>query len=230
MTAAVASAPQPGLPRELTLSELLAHLGDIPARRVRTDPPPGTATEEDLLSVLNQEGRPTELIDGILVEKPMAAFESGLAGFLIGLLMNVVRPGNLGMVTGERGPFRLRTGLVREPDVAFISRARMRARMNVSDKVAPLGPDLAVEVLSEGNTDDEMARKRREYFAAGTRLVWIVNPPARTVEVFTAPEAKTTLREGDTLTGGEVLPGFTLAVSELFAEWDRILSNAAPEA
>jgi Uma2 family endonuclease len=78
-----------------------------------------------------------------------------------------------------------------------------------------------VEVLSESNTADEMARKRREYFAAGVRLVWQVAPLTRTVEVYTAPEQVTVLHEEDTLEGGAVLPGFALPLREFFAELDQ---------
>jgi Uma2 family endonuclease len=84
-----------------------------------------------------------------------------------------------------------------------------------------LAPDLAVEVLSAGNTPGEMARKRQEYFAAGVRLVWLVDPEARPVEVFTAPEQPTILHEEHTLEGGAVLPGLALPLRELFAELDR---------
>jgi hypothetical protein len=81
-----------------------------------------------------------------------------------------------------------------------------------------LVPDLAVEVLSPSNTEAEMARKRQEYFAAGVRLVWMVDPDARTVTVYTAPDQSTVLGEVDTLSGDPVLPGFTLPLRDLFAE------------
>ena len=83
-----------------------------------------------------------------------------------------------------------------------------------------MAPDLAVEVLSAGNTAREMARKRQEYFAAGVQVVWQVDPNARTVEVFTAPDQSTVLHEAQTLEGGTVLPGFTLPLQELFSELD----------
>ena len=66
-----------------------------------------------------------------------------------------------------------------------------------------------------------MARKRREYFAAGVRLVWLVDPDARTIAVYTAPGSSTLLRQADTLPGGAVLPGFSLSLKELFDELDR---------
>jgi Uma2 family endonuclease len=76
-------------------------------------------------------------------------------------------------------------------------------------------------VLSESNTEAEMTRKRQEYFSAGVRLVWMVDPDARTVTVYTAPDQSIVLGEADTLTGDPVLPGFTLPLRDLFAELDR---------
>ena len=81
-----------------------------------------------------------------------------------------------------------------------------------------------MEILSAGNTPKEMARKRREYFAAGVRVVWIVDPEARTVEVYTAIDQSTVFDATQTLDGGEVLSGFTLPLRELFAELDRLES------
>ena len=118
-----------------------------------------------------------------------------------------MKPRHLGLVTAPDGMVRLAPGLVRIPDVAFVSWARLPGRRVPREPIPDLAPDLAVEVLSESNTADEMARKRREYFAAGVRLVWQVAPLARTVEVYTAPEQVMLLREEDTLEGGEVLPG-----------------------
>lgn len=81
--------------------------------------------------------------------------------------------------------------------------------------------NLAAEVLSPGNTPAEMARKRQEYFGAGVVLLWEVDPVARTVAVYAAPDQPTILGEADTLDGGAVLPEFTLPLRELFAELDR---------
>ena len=98
---------------------------------------------------------------------------------------------------------------------------RLPGRRIPSEPIPDLAPDLAVEVLSPGNTPGEMARKRQEYFAAGVRLVWLVDPEARTVEVYTDPEQSTVRHEADTLEGGAVLPGFALPLRELFAELEH---------
>ena len=76
---------------------------------------------------------------------------------------------------------------------------------------------MTVEVLSPSNTKAEMQIKLGEYFQAGVRLVWIVDPKKKTVSVYTSPEEVTTLAEKQTLTGGEVLPGFELPLKTLFA-------------
>jgi Uma2 family endonuclease len=204
-----------------TLADLLEQLGGLAPERVRFCPPPGTATEQDVLEVHGREGRLCELVDGVLVEKGMGFLESVLASALIESLRSFVSPRNLGLVTGEAGMMRLVFGLVRIPDVAFISWDRLPGRRVPTEPIPDLPPDLAVEVLSESNTPGEMTRKRREYFVAGVRLVWFVDPMGRTVEVYTAPDQSTVLREAHTLEGGAVLPGFALPLQELFAELDR---------
>ncbi len=83
--------------------------------------------------------------------------------------------------------------------------------------VPGLGPDLAVEVLSEGNTAGEMQRKLKDSFIAGVRLVRFVDPRRRTGKVFTSPEEGETLTEEQTLNGGEVLPGLRLSGRDVFA-------------
>jgi Uma2 family endonuclease len=204
-----------------TLADLLEQLGGIAPERVRFRPAPGTATEEDVLAIRNSpERRLCELVDGVLVEKVMGLRESFLASVLITLLLTFVRPRNLGMVTAPDGTMRLAPGSVRIPDVAFISWDRLPNRRVPTEPIPDLAPDLAVEVLSVGNTSGEMARKRQDYFAAGVCLVWQVDPRTRTVEVFTAPDQSTILHETHILDGGTVLLGFTLPLPELFAALD----------
>jgi Uma2 family endonuclease len=114
---------------------------------------------------------------------------------------------------------RLKTGQNRLPDISFTAWANLPSADADLQRVGTYAPDLAVEILSEGITPGEMARKRREYFAAGCMLVWIIDPDARTVEVFanpTQPDRSTLLHGGDTLGGGSALPGYTLPLADLF--------------
>lgn len=204
-----------------TLADLLAQLGGIAPERVRFRPLPGTATEQDVLDIQAREGRLCELVDGVLVEKGMGFRESFLSMALSAILWGFVKPRNLGLVTGADGMVRLSSGLVRIPDVAFIAWNRLPGRRVPTEPIPGLAPDLVVEVLSESNTEAEMSRKRREYFAAGVRLAWFVDPVARTVTVYTAVDQSTLLHAAHTLDGGAVLPGFALPLQELFDELDR---------
>ena len=205
-----------------SIAELLERLGDIPPERVRLHPPPGLATEQDVLKAMAApRKRICELIDGVLVEKAVGFSESLLAGFLFEVLSRLVRAGKLGLVTTADGTVRLWAGRVRIPDVAFFSWDRIPGRRVPREPMPTLAPDLAVEVLSVSNSRREMRLKREDYFRAGVRLVWEVDPRTRTVQVYTSPEESTTLAESDTLDGGAVLPGFSLPLRELFAELDR---------
>jgi Uma2 family endonuclease len=204
-----------------TVADLLERLGGIPAWRVRFRPAPGTATEQDVLAASREGKRVCELVDGVLVEKAMGYKESALAFLLGSALLAYTKPRKLGVVTGPDGTVRLFPGLVRIPDVAFASWDRLPGRRIPDEPIPDVAPDLAVEVLSQSNTEAEMGRKLREYFAAGVRLAWLVDPETRTVQVYTAPDQCSLLRENDTLDGGAVLPGFTLALAGLFATLDE---------
>ena len=199
-----------------TLADVLEQLGGIDPRRVRADVPPGRATEQDLIRLHERTGRLYELVDGVLVEKAMGVRESFLAGWLIYLLQSFNQQ-KLGIFLGADGAVRLLARLVRVPDVSFFSWARLPVRGQVPDEpIASLVPDLAVEVLSRTNTRAEMERKLKEYFLAGVHLVWFVDPRARTVQTFTAPDQSITLTETDVLGGGDVLPGLSLPVKKIF--------------
>jgi len=204
------------------LAELVERLGGIPLERIRMSPPPGTATEDDVLrSERMAEKRLCELIDGVLVEKPMAFRESMLAAYLIRIMGNFIAQYNSGIVTAPDGFVRLFVGRVRSPDVSFTSWNRLPGRKVPSQPIPTLAPDLVVEVLSPSNTEAEMKSKRREFFGVGTRLFWIADPETRTVRVYTDVDDVVTLAESEILDGGDVLPGFSLPLRDWFAELDR---------
>ena len=203
-----------------SLSEILIELGGVPADRVLRDPLPGKATFDDLLQV-NECGGRYELVDGTLVEKAMGWRESLLALALGSLLQSFVNSNNLGMVTGPDGFTRILGSLVRGPDVAFYSWSRLPNQQLPEESVPQCVPDLAVEVLSSGNTLAEMSRKRREYFHAGVRLVWMVDPRQRTVAVYSSITEYSILDASQVLEGGDVLVGLRIELAELFSELDR---------
>ena len=203
------------LPHVATLADLVDRLGDVPLDRIRLHPPPGTATEDDVVAhVDGDDKRLCELVDGVLVDKPVGYYESLLAVQLIALLVPFVHEHDLGIVLGADAMPRLAPGLVRLPDVSFISWDRFPGRRLPPRPVADVTPDLAVEVLSPSNTAREMTRRLHEYFAAGCRLAWYVPFGERVVRVYTSPTALRVLGEDDVLDGGAVLPGFSLAVRD----------------
>ena len=202
------------------LSDILMDLGNIPAHRVRSEPKPGTATVEDLLRV-NSQGGMCELVDGALVEKAMGWRESLIAIALGRIISEFVLARNLGLVSGPDGFMRILRTQVRGPDVAFVSWDRLPGGKVPEERVPELVPDLAVEVLSEGNTYAEMARKRREYFHAGVRQVWMIDIEERTVAVYSDITKHELFGETQSLSGGEILPGLEISLTALFGELDR---------
>jgi len=196
-------------------AEWLHSLGQVPMQRIIFDPWPGTATEADLLRFVERDKRLCELIDGTLVEKPVG-WEESLIAMDLGTDLNVyVRAHNLGVVSGADSTMRMASsGRIRLPDVAFVAADRLPT---TRQRVPTLAPDLAVEVLSEGNTTDEIAQKLREYFQSGTRLAWVIDPPSRTVAVYHSAGAPTRVLDvASQLDGEQVLPGFSLPVASLF--------------
>jgi Uma2 family endonuclease len=204
-----------------TASEVIARFGDIPIARIRTTPPPGEATEADVIELHDHHDRLFELIDGTLVEKAMGWNESELAIIIATLLRNFDSANRLGKVFGSDGMFRLEPEQIRIPDVAFISKQRFAGRTLESTAFWELGCDLAVEVISPSNTRREMERKLNDYFAAGVGVVWLVYPKTREVVVYTSANTSLILRGDDVLDGGGLLPGFSVSVSQIFAAIDE---------
>ncbi len=198
-----------------TLADLRKRLGGIPLDRIWFHPAPGTATEKDVLEVEVRENRLCELVDGTLVEKAMG-FEESRVAFELGTLVGpYVRQNDLGICVGADGMMRIAPGLVRIPDLSFIAWDKLPGRESPREPIPNLAPDLAVEVLSAGNTRAEMTRKVREYFEAGVVLVWLIDPRKRTAQVYSKPDRSVLVRAHQALDGGDVLPGFALVLADL---------------
>ena len=203
--------------KDVTVADLLELFGPMPAGRIRTNPLPGTATEQDVIDIEARESRLCELVDGVLVEKTVGIYESHLAVRIIHLLVGFIERYPLGIVLGADGMMRLAPGLVRIPDASFVSWDQLPERRVPRVPIADLAPDLAVEVISPSNTAREMERKLQEYLAAGVRLMWYVLPEPQEVHVYTA-ERHDVLTMHQELSGGDVLPGFALPLRQLFEE------------
>ena len=131
-------------------------------------------------------------------------------------LHSFVKERRLGKVlTGEVGIYMHRDpDYIRGADVVFISSERIA--QITSESYLDVAPELVVEVISPGNTWQEMRDKIQEYFAIGVEWVWIVEPERRQVLVYRSPTEMTALNEHDTLEGERVLTGFSLLLAELF--------------
>jgi Uma2 family endonuclease len=160
-----------------------------------------------------------ELVRGRLVREPPAGYEHGRLGSR--LLLRVARHVEeraLGETLGSETGFILFEDppTVRAPDVAFVSAGRVPDAGSRAG-FARLAPDLAVEVVSPSNRLSEIQDKALDYLAAGSRLVWVLEPEGKRVVVYRTREDIRILMEGDVLDGEDVLPGFSVPVAELFA-------------
>ncbi|MEL7234065.1 MAG: Uma2 family endonuclease [Chloroflexota bacterium] len=159
-----------------------------------------------------------ELIDGLIVDMPPSSKRNTIIAMTIGRLIgNYVAENNLGFVTGADGGFKITEENTFQPDAAYISKERMPDLDGVVFEVAP---DLAVEVISPGETAAHVNTKTRRYLEAGTKGVWTVYPETQTVDVNTRSadgHIVTMHIDGEgTLTGGEALPGFAITLAQIF--------------
>jgi Uma2 family endonuclease len=174
-------------------------------------------TAEQLLR-MPDAGCRYELISGELKKIPPAGWEHGaVGGRLHTLLGHHVLEHRLGEVfEGETGFLLARDpDTVRAPDIAFVAADRIAAAPRQRG-FWPGAPDLAVEVVSPGDTQREIDEKVMAWLDAGTRLVWVVNPTWRTVTVYRSRREIRTLTEDDELSGEDVVPGFRCRVGDVF--------------
>lgn len=159
-----------------------------------------------------------EIVDGVPREvEPMGAFANLLASELFAILHQFARQHRFGLAAIET-MFLLRHSpvLQRKPDVAFVS-ASKRVRPPTHQEAAwDVVPDLAVEVISPTNTADVMDAKVVEYFQAGVRLVWVLFPETRRMYIYESPERMRAIGVNDQLDGGDVLPGFSVRLGDIF--------------
>ncbi len=179
-------------------------------------------TADELLALpthVNGSDHRYELIRGELkTMSPTKPLHGVICGRLTVKLGSFVEEHELGEVFGAETGFLVETepDTVLGADAAFVSRERL-ATVETLEKFFSFAPDLAVEVLSPGNTVQEIDEKIALYFAAGSRAVWVFNPKRRTVAVYASPLDVHIYSEQETLDGGDLLPGFMLDLSKLFA-------------
>ena len=159
------------------------------------------------------------LVRGELITKELFSPDHGILCAEIGAALgSFVEAHDMGLTFGTGTGFIVeqRPDTVLGIDVAYVSHERMKEVEDL-DHFLPFAPDLAVEVLNPSNAAGETDEKIKLYFAAGAQAVWVFNPKKRTTAVYTSPTDVRILNEQDVLDGGEVLPGFRLELSKLFA-------------
>jgi Uma2 family endonuclease len=160
-----------------------------------------------------------QLVHGevVLVSAPARA-HSRIAWVIFRALDGYVEPRGLGEVYGDGTGYELPpdNDTVRLPDVSFVRAGREPAEVGLRG-IPRMAPDLAVEVLSPSDTPREVREKRDDYLRGGTEVVWLVDPDARGVEVWTRGAPTRWVGEDDMLDGAPVLPGFRLPVRDVFA-------------
>jgi Uma2 family endonuclease len=163
------------------------------------------------------DGSKQELVNGKVITVPPPGCEHGEVQINIGfLLKSYVKRTKAGRVVSESGVVTHRNkDSVRGPGLSYYSKKRMAlGRRVVAYHDQP--PDLCVEILSPDYSKNKLRKKIKEYFAAGVRMVWVVDPEDRSVTVLTSPKEGRTLYEDSKLDGGDVLPGFSCPISEFF--------------
>jgi len=172
-------------------------------------------TARELLSLPDEEWY--ELLDGRLIERPVGGLAASVAGELLYRIASLVHDGGLGWVLPSGAGYQCFADdpeRVRRPSVSFVAAGRFPAN-HLPKGHCGIPPDLAVEVIYPDTGYSAMRRKVEEYLRAGVRLVWVIDPEVRVVDVWSEGGRFSTLREGDELTGEDVLPGFCCVVADL---------------
>ena len=172
----------------------------------------------DELFLMPRDGFRYELVKGELRKMSPSGSEHGAIVVNITLpLAQHVKANNLGVCFGAETGFKIASApdTVRAPDLAFVSRERI-PESGITKKFWQGAPDLAVEVLSPGDTVYELEEKVQQWLAAGTKAVWVLNPKRRGVSVYRSMSDVTLLAESDELDGGDVVPGFRCKVADFF--------------
>ncbi|MGI8669361.1 MAG: Uma2 family endonuclease [Aridibacter sp.] len=164
-----------------------------------------------------------ELVQGKVVPKggnidfdmPTGALHGAVTEELASRMSWFVKKHNAGRIFAAETGFILNEGTVRGIDIAFVGNEKLKEH-GIPEKYFPVAPDIAVEVISPGNTFDEIQDKIIEYLAAGTELIWIIYPKQKMVQVHKKSNVIQVLREKDELSGEDILPDFNIKLEEIF--------------
>ncbi len=187
------------------------------ALAIPTKSKPKLLTAADLLA-LYSNGIRGELIRGIISETTPATGEHGeIVVYLGWALQTFIKPRRLGRITGSDSGILLERSpdTVREPDIAFFSADKIPPGVRIRGYYQ-VPPDLAVEIASPTDSAAAINDKALMWLRYGARLAWTLHPDQRRLDIHTPDGAVQSLTDGDTLTGGDILPGFTCPISDIF--------------
>ncbi len=163
-----------------------------------------------------------ELIRGELYPiMPTGALHGIVTNRISKFLSYFLDENNLGEIFAAETGFRLKNQSVVGADVAFVSKENL-SKFGIPDSFFPTAPDLAVEVVSPGNTSEEISTKVEDYLSSGSRLVWIVYPKRKVVVIYRANNTVSFLHEEDELSGEDVIPDFRLQLEKVFGNLPQI--------
>ena len=188
-----------------------------------TNPAIATKTwTDEAFMALPDDGHHYEIINGELIDMGNSgALHGYVCSLALAALAGYILPRKLGVILDSSTAFKMKNGNKRSPDIAFFAKERLQGIAVLPSGYLEGAPDLAVEVLSPGNTVEEIEDKLTEYFENGSRLVWVIHPTQHYVLVYrSAQEPDRLLKGKDSLDGEEVIPGFTLAIADLFQKLD----------
>ncbi len=175
-------------------------------------------TAEELFARSSELGR-CELIEGELIKMSPAGYDHGRLAirFLRYLIPHVIEHDLGDLTQGETGYLIQRDpDIVRAPDIGFV--AKQRTAEASGPGYAPVPPDLAIEITSANDAMGEVIAKVQQWLEHGTRAVWVVDPKSRTVTTYHPDGSARVVHLNETLTGGDVLPGFELPLDKLFTD------------
>jgi Uma2 family endonuclease len=187
-------------------------------------------TPEDLLRMPKEQQRRYELVDGQLVERSMAATSSAVAMEIGHILTEYSKRSYPGLILGSDQGYQCfphRPNNVRYPDISFIAKPRLSPQL--AEGHIRIAPDLVVELLSPNDLARDVSQRIQDYLRAGVRLVWVVDPEGRTVQVYRQGRQGVILSEADELDGDDVLPGFRVAVRDLFRPLEFLQPSETPQ-
>jgi Uma2 family endonuclease len=184
---------------------------------VISTPNPKVWTDAAFMSLPDDECR-YEIVDGeLVVMGNSGALHGYISIVLSSALFAIVSSQKLGVLFDSSTAFKMNNGNKRSPDISFFAKERLQGLEELPTSFLDGAPDLAIEILSPGNTVAEINTKICEYFENGTRLVWVINPVQHYVLVYrSATEPDRLLKRGDFLDGEDVISGFTFPVADLF--------------